>query len=55
MKSLRVNDTSGKLKVDSEGLLPKEDPSNPKANRIAGDVRAREMPGLASMHTLFVR
>jgi len=49
--ALRSNDGSGKLLMDDD-LLPRigEDDT-----RKAGDVRAREMPGLATMHTLFVR
>ena len=55
MKSLRTNDGSGKLKLDGENLLPKRNESNTASQRFAGDVRALEMPGLATMHTLFVR
>ena len=47
--ALRGSD--GKLLVDEHNLLPK----NADGVRIAGDVRAIEMPGLAAMHTLFVR
>merc|ERR1719450_1236135 len=47
---LRENDGSGKLKLDSNFLLPIL-----SEERRAGDVRAREMPGLAAMHTLFAR
>ena len=42
--------TDGKLKIDGNNLLPDKGP-----NLLAGDVRNAEMPGLASMHTLFVR
>ena len=40
----------GRLLVEENGLLPRIDDVE-----IAGDVRALEMPGLASMHTLWVR
>ncbi len=36
--------------MDENGLLPKIG-----NERMAGDQRALEMPGLASVHTLFVR
>jgi len=49
---LRTNDGSGKLKEDNN-MLPVLDPTT--GNRIAGDVRATEMPGLATLHTIFVR
>ena len=55
MQSLRANDGSGKMKLDGENLLPRQNESDTKSNRFAGDVRALEMPGLATMHTLFVR
>ena len=42
----------GKLNVGANNLLP-IDPED--GVEIAGDVRALEMPGLAAMHTLFVR
>ena len=42
----------GKLEEGSNRLLPK---SIGSGNFFAGDTRAREMPGLASMHTLFMR
>lgn len=48
---LRMRDGSGKLKVGTNDLLPKLN----QGEATAGDVRAREMPGLASMHTLFLR
>ena len=41
---------NGKLKVTENNLLPIID-----EEFSAGDVRALEMPGLAAMHTLFVR
>ena len=47
--SLRSN-VDGKLLVDDSNFLPIIDDV-----QTAGDVRALEMPGLASMHTLFVR
>ena len=47
--SLRSN-IDGKLLVDGPNFLPIIDNI-----QTAGDVRALEMPGLASMHTLFVR
>ena len=47
--ALRSN-VEGKMKVGENNLLPQVD-----GVEIAGDVRALEMPGLASMHTLFVR
>ena len=43
--------SGGKLKLDGNGLLPEINGSA----RMAGDVRALEMPGLASMHTIFAR
>jgi len=49
--SLRALDGTGKLLVEGADLLPFLDTEE----RKAGDVRAREMPGLATMHTLFVR
>ena len=48
---LRTRDGTGKLKVGDNDLLPKLI----NDEETAGDVRAREMPGLAAMHTLFVR
>lgn len=42
--------STGKMLVDANDLLPEVEGS-----RMAGDVRALEMPGLAAMHTIFVR
>ena len=42
----------GKLKVGDNNLLPRDTNKN---EEFAGDARAREMPSLAAMHTLFVR
>ena len=41
----------GKLKIGNNNLLPKDE----NGFEMAGDHRVTEMPGLASMHTLFVR
>ena len=49
---LRENDGTGKLLTGENNLLPRDSSTN---EEFAGDVRANEMPGLASMHTLFVR
>ena len=40
----------GKLLIEDNELLPQVD-----GEEVAGDTRALEMPGLATMHTLFVR
>ena len=68
--ALRRNDGSGKLKTSAGNLLPLNDAAtfatgpliNENATRrdpatlfVAGDVRANENPGLASLHTLLVR
>ena len=48
---LRMMDGTGKMLVGTNNLLPKLR----RGEATSGDVRAREMPGLATMHTLFVR
>ena len=40
------------MRTGENNLLPKDDDTT---EEIAGDVRAIEMPGLLTMHTLFVR
>ena len=52
LTKLRALDGTGKLRTGENNLLPKDDDTT---EEIAGDVRAIEMPGLATMHTLFVR
>ena len=52
MAALRAYDGKGKLKTADNNLLPIDEETE---EEFAGDVRAIEMPGLASMHTLFVR
>ena len=51
-ESLRSLDGTGKLITGDNDLLPTDAESG---DEFAGDVRAREMPGLAAMHTLFMR
>lgn len=52
---------NGKLKVSSGNLMPKNDlglanaPSSSKEYYIAGDFRANEHPGLATIHTIWLR
>ena len=55
LHSLRANDGTGRLLLDENDLLPKIPNLNMDSMRVAGDVRALEMPGLATMHTLWVR
>ena len=55
LSSLRTNDGTGRLLVDENDLLPKKTNSDMDLMRFAGDVRAVEMPGLATLHTLWVR
>ena len=52
LAALRADDGKGKLKTADNNLLPIDEETD---EEFAGDVRAIEMPGLASMHTLFVR
>ena len=52
LDALRLLDGSGKLKTGDNDLLPVDPDTRVE---LAGDVRAREMPGVAAMHTLFVR
>ena len=52
LAALRAYDGMGKLLTGDNNLLPVDADTT---EEFAGDVRAREMPGLASMHTLFVR
>ena len=52
---LRANDGTGKLLVGANNTLPILSVDDDTVEVVAGDIRAREMPGLAAMHTLFVR
>jgi peroxidase len=52
---LRKRDGTGKMKIGLNNLLPKLASVDFENVATAGDVRAREMPGLASMHTIFLR
>ena len=52
LTALRTNDGTGKLLTGENELLPVDAEAEVE---VAGDVRAIEMPGLAAMHTLFVR
>ena len=52
---LRANDGTGKLLVGANNTLPILSVDEDTVEEVAGDIRAREMPGLAAMHTLFVR
>ena len=52
LTALRALDGTGKLLTSENDLLPINADTT---EEFAGDIRAREMPGLAAMHTLFVR
>ena len=43
------------MKTSEGQLLPLLEGKNGKIEFMAGDVRARENPGLSSLHTIFVR
>ena len=47
--------TGGLMKTSEGQLLPLLEGEDGKIEFMAGDVRARENPGLSSLHTIFVR
>lgn len=59
--TLRANDDSGKMILDEQGYLPKNEwglknlPSDSPHFFVAGDIRANDHIGLMAMHNLFVR